>query len=248
MKLVKILQRKEKYKIIEKIFGDLGIQIFGIGRLSPELWNVIYESLIDLFNKYPIMCNGNISWIRVETKKFFLKHTSCDENTDAFAGFFYSGNSDDYVDMDQGIGITINKNQFNSLQKEEVLLKKKVNRNTMVRHILAHEFGHLLDLTISGYRKEDWNGIIKTELLDDKFGHQVSDDIVENALDLYFGSKDHPISSVIEEIGKDSVSRSQEIFAECIALNFSGIGKRLPDIVINVYHDYISSQIRLKDS
>lgn len=44
----RILQRRKEYEDIVRKFDNLQIQIYGLKRLLPELWNVIYESFVAL--------------------------------------------------------------------------------------------------------------------------------------------------------------------------------------------------------
>lgn len=239
-------ERKIRRKLL-KSFKALKIRIYGINRLSVETWNIIYKTLIKLFDMYPFMRNGNVCWIRVKSNRYFRKYMVYNKTVDAMSGFYYKDKANLYVNTDLGIGITLNMDQINSLNETETILSFKVSKYTMISHIIAHEFGHLIDLTLTGYAKKEWRGIVRSELLENRFKHQCSDDIVEKALNVYFSRKEHLIFPIIEEVGKDSVSDSHEIFAECIALNFSNIEGILSNIVINELHNFIEKNYSNND-
>ena len=163
MKIKKILQGSNEYKKIREKFQKIGIRIYGIKSLELEIWKLIYVYLSELIDLYPIVNNGSLAWIRVEDRKYFnYIRLSCD--TLASSGFFVSRYIRPYVDMKKRLGIVFNKSAFKSIGNDEEVGSKKVDKETFIKIIIAHEFGHLLDLIMSGYNPmscKNWESLIK---------------------------------------------------------------------------------------
>ena len=235
--------KKDIFKRIQKgwklrgKFRKLGIKIYGMYWLPIDEWNIIYQTINELFIKYPEANSGSIKWIRVEPKRYFVSAGL--PNSDlAAAGFHRNRFLSQIVNAYEEIGIVINKDEFRNIEVYERILDKKVTHNIFIRFIITHEFGHLIDLIISGYKKES-RRYVDADLLSGKYGRQVSEKIVNSSVRKCYGTLDIQDEILEKEIGSDVENNNGEIFAESVALEYCGLGTTLSNMIIREYYQYL---------
>lgn len=211
----------DEYLDVIRKFGELGIKIKECKELSIETWNQIYLTIESLYKKYSEIPIGYIKEINLSKNDGIAEaHLFCDKQ------YIY--------DTKQGICLSLNKNYFMDFALFGIKRKTtnfNVNDNEIIPFIIAHEFGHVIDIYHSlkdpcYQNKRFLSGddlIILLETL--PYSKKILEEALRNA---YPELKRMNYEGFLSETISSNASQDfGEAFAEIIALNFLNKENRL---------------------
>lgn len=209
----------------------------GFEYLKPSVWQDIYNALYSLMQLYQEIKPGYISKISCLSNGEFIKRISIKENDEdepntviAFTDFVLDSNYTN-VYYQHHIEIIINESCTKRIKK----FLKPINKpKNLIHFLIAHEFGHVLEIFYQSKKLElekqeiPFNYIQYNNFMDDL---SFSKSIVDEATYKRFLTYDIKVGKI--EIGNLKPYNQSEILAEAVALDYCKINTKYSFLIVN---------------
>ena len=233
LNIIRFIKNKKKYKNLDESFKTIGITVSGFKYLKPSVWQDIYDALIDLIKKHPEIKFKYIYKLSALRKYEYLIESNGVDSI-AFTSFVPIENQYGRY-YTTNVQIVLNANYVRNIEKE---LKTIGNPENKVKFLIAHEFGHVLDIYYSSKFVNlniEENSLIIFKFLNNM---ELSKKIINNVLKNKYNKTEY--DKQIIKIGTGLIINSEdemynEPFAECIALDFCDINTKFSGYVINEF-------------
>ena len=233
LNIIRLIKNKEKYNCLDEKFKAIGITVSGFEYLKPSVWQDIYDALIELAKKYQEIKIGYIYKLSALRKREYLLESNGADSI-AFTSFIPIENQYGRY-YTTNLQIVLNANYVRNIEKE---LKTIFNPKNKVKFLIAHEFGHVLDIYYSSefvnLNTEENSLIIFKFLSNMKSSKTIINNVLKNKYNKIEYDKQIVESGTGLTINSDDEMYS-EPFAECIALDFCNINTEFSEYIVNEF-------------
>lgn len=247
LNIIRFIKNKEKYNCLDEKFKTIGITVSGFEYLKPSVWQDIYDTLCDLYERYNFIPSGYLIKIKALNTYDYLKEISYIE--------------DEYLKMKSNtIASTMfiqDKDWINRFfpNKTQIVLNVKLIKHikkyltpieipqNYIKFLIAHEFGHIIDFYLSGIEEKLYFGNDSIDNITYKnfIEHLCfSETIIKRAIFVMYHTED--LNVIKKEVGDLNQYNEGEIFAELIALSYNHVDKPFIRFFYNHFCSYIKGR------
>lgn len=228
LNIIRFIKNKEKHDVLNKKFKAIGITVSGFEYLKPNVWQDIYNTLCDLYERYDFMPLGYLSEIRAYPKRTYFDYTlpeeieKPEENDILMETNLLPKENNNLNYCTKHTIVIINADYIKNVNK---YFKAIIEPENKVKYIITHEFGHIIDFYFSitlRYSGNEVNFIGYKALLKElRFSKQIVEQILSEL--------NYSCEEVEIKMGECGIKSNTEILAETIALNDEGFKMDLTD-------------------